>query len=268
MLLPVLLLSCAFLWKAQSYVTVQSGGRSLLNSPRIPCSSSGCSSQSFTLRPLHAAKSYEEMLAEARARKQVQRSIPPSVVNTASSTSGLKATASVVSVSRVDTPSVAREATQPTSAPTTRKEKSNLPFDDEIYEHLKFVISKLTAKIKSDVSLTPDELVRFKQAVDRIVADAVGESPPSENASIAASNVAVKSTTKDNVPDPSSPFSLMHGKTSTWEVDNMENMTTEEFYDAINKRNAEIRARLKASRPRVETDDYFEHLNSRSGSKQ
>lgn len=267
MLLRVLLLCCAFLWIAQSYVTVQSGGRSLLNSPRIPCSSS-CSSQSFTLRPLHAAKSYEEMLAEARARKQVHRSSPPSVVNAASSTSGLKATASAVTVSRVDTPSVAREATQPTSAPTTRKEKSNLPFDDEIYEHLKFVISKLTAKIKSDVSLTPDELVRFKQAVDSIVADAIGEIPPSENASIAASNVAEKSTTKDNVPDPSSPFSLMHGKTSTWEVDNMENMTTEEFYDAINKRNAEIRARLKASRPRVETDDYFEHLNSRSGSKQ
>lgn len=258
MLLSVLLLCCAFLWTAQSYLTAQSGGRSLLNSPRIACNkhgiiSSSCSSQSFTLRPLHAAKSYEEMLAEARSRKQVQqRAGPPSVV----------------SVSRVDTPPVAREATQSTSSPTTRKEKSNLPFDDEIYEHLKFVISKLTAKIKSDISLTPDELVRFKQAVDRIVADAVGEEPPPSGiASIAASNVAEKSTSRDDVPDPSSPFSLMHGKTSTWEVDNMENMTTEEFYDAINKRNAEIRTRLKASRPRVETDDYFASLNSRSGSK-
>jgi len=206
------------------------------------------------------------MLAEARVRKQGQRTGSPSVSNIASSPSGPK-----IIVSRVDTPSSSK-VVQSTSASTTTKDRSNSPFNDEIYEHLKFVISKLTAKIKSDISLTPGELVRFKEAVDRIVADAVvGEVPPpsssAENDYIAAGNVAAKSTTRNDVPDPSSPFSLMHGKSSTWEVDDMDSMTTEEFYDAINKRNAEIRARLKASRPRIETEDYFAHLNNRNSSK-
>ena len=47
-----------------------------------------------------------------------------------------------------------------------------LPFSDEMYSHLKFVIEKLSARMKGETALTFDELTKFKDSVERIVLDA------------------------------------------------------------------------------------------------
>lgn len=49
---------------------------------------------------------------------------------------------------------------------------NGFPFSDEIYEHLKYIISKLTARVKQNLPLTPEELERFKIAVDAVIKDA------------------------------------------------------------------------------------------------
>jgi hypothetical protein len=40
---------------------------------------------------------------------------------------------------------------------------------------MKYVIEKLTGKLRSDISLSPEELIRFKKSVDEIIADAYGD---------------------------------------------------------------------------------------------
>ena len=52
---------------------------------------------------------------------------------------------------------------------------SGLPFDDATYSHMKYVIEKLTGKLRSDISLSPEELIRFKKSVEEIIADANGD---------------------------------------------------------------------------------------------
>jgi hypothetical protein len=52
---------------------------------------------------------------------------------------------------------------------------SGLPFDDATYSHMKYVIEKLTGKLRSDISLSPEELIRFKKSVEEIIADAYGD---------------------------------------------------------------------------------------------
>jgi len=180
-----------------------------------------------------------------------------------------------------------------------RGPQGGLPFTDELYEDLKFVVGKLTAKIKSDTSMTSEDLEKFRLSVNNILSDALDEDVeipaiPVETASLTAENgdstkaqqatepkppqpAAPKATEVDNEPDAGAgpvttaeeAFSGLRGKTSTWEVDGMENMTTEEFYAALNKRNADVRKRLRdsgiVSGGAQQVDDYLAGLNSRAG---
>ena len=138
-------------------------------------------------------------------------------------------------------------------------------FDDDLYDHFKFIISKLTAKIKFDTSLTPAELVRFEVAVKVILAEA---GVPISDERLAEFKQNKSSKTIDKIPEtvgtPSDPFAALHGKKSTWDIDGMEDMNTTQFYEALNKRNADIRALLKANQdmPGGGTHEYLESLNN------
>ena len=57
---------------------------------------------------------------------------------------------------------------KPTSTPSS---SNNLPFSDEMYEHLKVVISKLTTRMKSSSPLTKDEVTLLKTSVAAIIDD-------------------------------------------------------------------------------------------------
>jgi hypothetical protein len=95
------------------------------------------------------ASSYDKMLEQARLRKQEGQSRALS--------------------------SVAPAHVAPTKKEPIEISKSSklegFPFNDHIYNQLKFVIAKLTGKIKSDITMTPDELVRFETAIEEIIAD-------------------------------------------------------------------------------------------------
>lgn len=67
----------------------------------------------------------------------------------------------------------------------------------------------------------------------------------------------------EDSPDPDSPYSDLHGLKNTWQIANMDNMSTEEYYAAINKRILDMKNKRKASEGSSQTmvDDYFESLN-------
>ena len=62
----------------------------------------------------------------------------------------------------------------PSQSFDTEVEDNGLPFTDEMYDHLKFVISKLSTRMKSDIPLSKDDLVRFEQSCEAIIRDAKG----------------------------------------------------------------------------------------------
>ena len=63
----------------------------------------------------------------------------------------------------------------PLEAPMPSMAKGNpsgLPFSDEMYSKLKFVIEKLSGRMKSEAALSWEELEQFKSDVDHIILDA------------------------------------------------------------------------------------------------
>lgn len=73
--------------------------------------------------------------------------------------------------------SPAPQATQaasaaPTEAPKKKRKSNNgLPFDDEIYNHMKFVMEKLGQRMRNEEALSYVELNRLETAVEAIIAD-------------------------------------------------------------------------------------------------
>jgi hypothetical protein len=98
---------------------------------------------------------------------------------------------------------------------------------------------------KDEVWKTPKKTNEQKQEEYAVIWEA-GDGPRSEDA-----------------PDPESPYSDLHGLKNTWQMPGMDNMSTEEYYAAINKRILDMKNKRKASEGSSQTmvDDYFESLN-------
>jgi hypothetical protein len=102
---------------------------------------------------LQALPSYEEMMEEAKKRKEQKRSRPPRAKTT-------------------QAPSSVSEPAMKVDIPGYEAPRSDgLPFSDEIYEQMKYIIEKLTRKIKDDESLTQEELTKLSSAVETVIAD-------------------------------------------------------------------------------------------------
>lgn len=67
----------------------------------------------------------------------------------------------------------------------------------------------------------------------------------------------------EDKPDPNSPFSDLHGLSNTWQMPGMDNMTTGEYYAAINKRIVDMKNKRKFTEGSSNTmvNDYFESLS-------
>eukprot|EP01040_Poterioochromonas_malhamensis_P003882 gene3882-4149_t len=127
---------------------------------------------------------------------------------------------------------------------------AQFPFSDEIYEHLKTIISKLTAKIKHDISLSPQELLSLKNSIDSVISDA--------HRSIRAKDTVSSIERSDDQLDSQDRFSSMSGLRTTWNLPGMENMTTEQYYKALNDRNLRIQqARKEAGDQRPDEYQHF-----------
>ena len=71
-------------------------------------------------------------------------------------------------------------ASRPTAAATSTatatkkspvKNSNGLPFSDELYEHMKFVVTKLTGRMKAGQPLSQEEFARFQSSVQSILSD-------------------------------------------------------------------------------------------------
>jgi hypothetical protein len=51
-------------------------------------------------------------------------------------------------------------------------QSNSLPFSDEMYDNFKFVIAKLSGRMKSDAPLSTEDFAKYKAAVEAIIADA------------------------------------------------------------------------------------------------
>lgn len=110
-------------------------------------------------RPLSSLLGYKEMLAASKAgRGQLQQKQQrPAAAEPATS-----------------------QVTMPPPAATAPRKPSpdGLPFDDEMYDNIKYAIDKITGRVKSPNVLTTAELQKFENAILAIIADSKGLSPP------------------------------------------------------------------------------------------
>ena len=119
-----------------------------------------------TSTPLFAS-SYLDALARAKAAKGQQ--MPPAVAARPPPPPAAVAVTSSVSSS------------SSSSAAVEDDDNDGLPFSEEMYDHLKFVIGKLSSRMKSDIPLTREEMSKFQSSCDKIINDAwagIGETRP------------------------------------------------------------------------------------------
>lgn len=160
------------------------------------------------------------------------------------------------------------------------EEDNGLPFSDAIYDDMKFVISKLSDRMKHNLILSKSDLARFENSVHSIIRDArrgaglpvatasAGAAAISRLASISARPVAppVAPASMAESSETDEAFDKLKGKPSTWHVEGMDNMSTQEYYDALNKRNAAVRAQLKitSGSERNSGDNYLDSLSKKT----
>lgn len=200
-------------------------------------------------------------------------------------------------------------APMPQSAPVPQQAQaqqqqpaSEIPFSDDVYEHLNFAIGKLSSRMKSSQPMNADDVQNFMQSVNVIIADmrnnavatqapaavaaSAPPSPPSppvfsgnvpappkiESSSTGLENIASQGE-QDRTPiteaNPDSPFAPLHGLKSTWQVENIDDMTTEEYYQEIYRRNREMKDRRMKEEgfTRESAQDYLNSLNKSNRSQ-
>ena len=244
------------------------------------------------------AGTYQRMLEAARLKKQggivqqPQQSQPPE-----------RRVKTEVPVAR---PSSLRKDPNPNIVSTSQdvfSDNNDLPFDDDMYDHLKFVISKFTARMKSPTVLSQEELSKLEYSISAIIQDSaemdgrgqggayVPEIVSSPYETTIAATTPSKATlfvpekVEDVDDDPvdvtdklggwhkavqdedgkDNPFNaLFKGATSTWDIPGKENMTTEEYYKAINKR-ISLGKEMRKGQPQGgrASDDYLESLSKK-----
>jgi hypothetical protein len=166
---------------------------------------------------------------------------------------------------------------------------SGTPFSDEVYEHLTFVISQLSGRIKSESALSPSDLDKFRASCDAIIVDmnrgapTMKEdvvTPPVTSANSVKASARIKSKPEVWIPqpeqsknrksideaDPDSPFAPLHGMGNTWQLKGMEQMTTEEYYDGIYKRMAVMKDLRQKDEgyTRESSRDYLDSINQKN----
>ena len=158
---------------------------------------------------------------------------------------------------------------------------NGLPFSDRVYDHFKYVIAKITNRVKSGIPLSKDEIDKFEKSINAIILDAktkaalpVSKAQPSKSTTTAMSSPITKTSIKQSQSSPvkksngSEEFSALQGLSSTWEVEGMDNMTTAEYYAALNKRNMAINAeRKKKMGPGYDRNPGDDYIASISGER-
>lgn len=106
--------------------------------------------------------SYKDMLKNAQLAKAAQRQNSPTTSNDD------RPTAAAISVQPI------QEAEEFDDNSDDKSNTNGLPFTDEVYDHLKFVIEKLSGRMRTPRPLSPEDFARFEKSVRAIIYDAVG----------------------------------------------------------------------------------------------
>lgn len=110
----------------------------------------------------------------------------------------------------------------------------------------------------NDTALSQSEQKDFVFALERVISMLTLEIE--EEVGPTASDQATTSS-------KTSPFVQLQGQSSTWQVEGIEKMSTEEYYQALNRRNREVRDRLRedgAGQGAQQVDDYLDSLRRSS----
>lgn len=174
---------------------------------------------------------------------------------------------------------------QTNAASQQAQQHSDAPFSDDVYEHLSFVIGRLSSRMKNSESMSGEDVNNFMRSVDAIIADM----QPSGTAAAPAKDGAPSGYVGATEPlkkgfyipepgeqetrpitdaDPSSPFAPLHGMKNTWQVKDMERMSTDEYYQEIYRRNREMKDRRmqEDGYSREAAHDYFDSINKKNRS--
>jgi hypothetical protein len=134
----------------------------------------------------------------------------------------------------------------------------------EVKSEVTFVPSApvLSRKVPS-VAVVEDE---EKVAARRTGEDVVHKGPAPKKLTAEEYNViweAGEGPSSEDKPDPNSPFANLHGVKNTWQIPGMDNMSTEEYYAAINKRLLDMKSKRKITEGSSNTmvNDYFDSLS-------
>lgn len=167
-------------------------------------------------------------------------------------------------------PSRSQSNTQSSIVVVEEEEEANsndLPFTDAMYDHFQYVISKITTRVKTGIPLTTTEIDRFEKSVTAIIQDSKKKVGLPVVKSAKPTNSVLPNKVSSDL-SKKGEFDKLKGLSSTWEVEGMDSMTTEEYYAALNKRNIAINdERKKKAGPgydRNPGDDYIEGLNKRN----
>ena len=120
------------------------------------------------------------------------------------------------------------------------------PFSDEIYDHLNVAIKTISGRMKSEESLSDQQLSLLEHSVREILSDAARGSSNAEGDNVYASE--------------------FNGK-SSWDVPGMETMDTEEYFKAVNNRIHQLKNKRKSEGEKIgaqAVEGYFDHLSKKT----
>jgi hypothetical protein len=164
-------------------------------------------------------------------------------------------------------------------------DKETAPFTDDVYDEITLMINTLSSWMKSGKPINAAELADAQRAVEVICSDLKGSSSDAEPtqqqivAGAPAEYVGATETLEDGfyIPepgdqqlspideaDPNSPFAPLHGLKNTWQVKGMQDLSTEEYYAAIYRRNRDMKDRRMKEKgyTREAASDYINSLSS------
>ena len=146
--------------------------------------------------------------------------------------------------------------------------RDGLPFSDNIYQHLKYVLEQLSSRLKGQSSLSEDDLEKLLISIQEIRRDSLEGSSNIPLDTALPNPVGYIPEARQQVEKPAgegSSFTAFKGLKSTWEVPNMEKLSVEEYYKALNARLADVRQQLKVQGGIGDTSlQYINQLSKRN----
>jgi len=131
------------------------------------------------------------------------------------------------------------------------------PFDDDMYSHMTSAINTITKRMKKNGErLSPQDLDELDEAIRYIVADA--------RQGVGLPLFATLAPTHDPEDENKNHFSEFNGQ-SSWVIPGMDDLSTEDYYQAVNKRIGVIKEKRKANGDPVGPQtvaEYERHLNT------